>query len=171
MPCAKNLICRISSKKRERTLPSIYQHLKLFLFIPRTKAVLLKSEVHHSRPNLQALPHIWSHCSKEERHKCPRCSSASRSGNQPLVCQGWRTCPIAGQPGGAALMPRLMLLWLFGALNQRNTVLCLVRVCAFFNLRRIFRTISRYFDLLMICLFLSLKSECSLLHFLSQSLV
>ena len=40
-PCAKTLICRISSEKRKRTLPSIYQHLKLFLFIPRTKAVLL----------------------------------------------------------------------------------------------------------------------------------
>lgn len=40
-PCAKTLIYRISSEKRKRTLPSIYQHLKLFLFIPRTKAVLL----------------------------------------------------------------------------------------------------------------------------------
>lgn len=40
-PCAKTLICRISSEKRKRILPSIYQHLKLFLFIPRTNAVLL----------------------------------------------------------------------------------------------------------------------------------
>lgn len=40
-PCAKTLICRLSSEKRKSTLPSVYQHLTLFLFILRTKALLL----------------------------------------------------------------------------------------------------------------------------------
>lgn len=109
-PCAKTLICRISSEKRKRTLPSIYQHLKLFLFIPRTKAVLLNFLSPRSTIPFQTCSHclrFLSHCSKKEREgkkrperfleqeKCGgRETGAARRGCRPhgSHCEPWWGC-------------------------------------------------------------------------------
>lgn len=103
-PCAKTVICRISSEKRKRTLPSMYQHLKLLLFILRTKAVLLNIlNLRSATPlqKVQALPQILSHCSKKERgEKMPEKQlDRQKSGAPAFPCPaGVQTPSSLGRP-------------------------------------------------------------------------
>lgn len=105
-PRAKTLLCRISSEKRKSTLPSIYQHLTLFLFILRTKAVLLNILNLKSAALLQTeqvLPQILSHCSRKER---------KTNASEAIRTQEWRPralpCPAGVQtpcPSCSSLSP------------------------------------------------------------------
>lgn len=102
-PCAKTLICRISSEKRRRTLPSIYQHLKLFLSFSELKLFYYILDLESAAPlqMAQVLPRVLSHCSKKERKT--NASEAIRTkewrpGALPSPAGVQTPCPSSSEP-------------------------------------------------------------------------